>query len=46
MSKRRTIVKRRTRWTVDEWEGGWDLVMTRIEGVPTLGKSSRFFRTV
>jgi hypothetical protein len=34
MRKRRIIVKRRTRWTVDDWERGWELAMTRIDGVP------------
>jgi hypothetical protein len=34
MRRRRIIVKRRSRWTVDEWERGWALAMTRIHGVP------------
>ena len=33
MRKRRIIVRRRSRWTVHEWEQGWDLAMTRIQGV-------------
>jgi hypothetical protein len=44
MRKRRTIVRQRSRWTVDEWEGAWDLAMTRIEGVPTLVEEQPIFR--
>jgi hypothetical protein len=35
MRKRRIIVRRRTRQTFNDWEQGWDLVMTRIDGVAT-----------
>ena len=35
MRKRRIIVRRRTRWTLDEWNRGWDIAMSRIEGAPT-----------
>jgi hypothetical protein len=44
MSKRRIIVKRRTRWTVDEWERGWDLAMSRIDGVPTVVQIEPIFQ--
>jgi hypothetical protein len=44
MRKRRIIVKRRTRWTVNEWERGWALVMTRINGMPTRVESGLFFQ--
>ena len=43
MSKRRVIVRRRSRWTAHEWEEGWDLAMTLIEAVPPhLRKQSVF----
>ena len=35
MRRRRVIVRRRTRWTLDEWNRGWDIAMSRIEGAPT-----------
>ena len=35
MRKRRIIVRRRTKWTVEEWECGWVLAMSRIDGAPT-----------
>jgi len=35
MSKRRIIVRRRTRWTVDEWSRGWEVAISRIDGAPT-----------
>jgi hypothetical protein len=44
MRKRRIIVKRRTRGTVDEWERGWELVMTRIESAPTVVKEQPIFQ--
>ena len=44
MRKRRIIVRRRTRWTVDEWNRGWDIAISRIEGAPTDVRSERIFR--
>jgi hypothetical protein len=41
---RRIIVRQRSRWTVDEWEGGWDLAMTRIDRVPTLVEAEPIFQ--
>jgi hypothetical protein len=36
MRKRRiTIVRRRSKWTVNEWLRGWELAMTRIEDAPS-----------
>ena len=43
MRKRRIIVKRSRRSTAQEWERGWDLAMTIIDGVPPLvGKQPIF----
>ena len=42
--KRRIIVRQGCRWTVDEWERGWDLAMTRIDGAPTLVEEEPTFR--
>lgn len=44
MRKRRIIVRRRSTWTVDEWERGWELAVTRIEGVPTQVEQQRIFQ--
>ena len=44
MRKRRIIVRQRSRWTVDEWERGCDLAMTRIDGVPTLVETESIFQ--
>ncbi len=35
MRKKRIIVRRRTRWTVEQWERGWEIAMSRVEGAPT-----------
>jgi hypothetical protein len=43
MRKRRIIVKRRPRSSVYEWQRGWDLAMTIIEGAPPLVKNQRIF---
>ena len=44
MRKRRIIVRQRSRWTVDEWERGWDLAMTRIDGVPPFVETKSIFQ--
>jgi hypothetical protein len=44
MSKRRIIVRRRTRWTVEEWERGWNVALSRIEGAPTMIAAERIFQ--
>ena len=44
MRKRRIIVKRRTKGTVDEWERGWALAMTRIEGAHRAVKEQPIFQ--
>ena len=44
MRRRRTIVRRRSRWTVDDWERRWDLAMTRINSVPSLVETEPFFQ--
>ena len=44
MRKRRIIVKRRPRSTVHEWERGWDLAMTIIDGVPPLVEKQPIFQ--
>jgi hypothetical protein len=44
MRKRRIIVRQRSRWTVREWEGGWNLAMTRINSVPTLVETESIFQ--
>ena len=43
MIKRRIIVRRRTRRTVEEWERGWDLAMSRIDGAPPIVKNDCIF---
>jgi hypothetical protein len=43
MRKRCIVVRKRSRWTADEWEREWGLAMTRIESVPALvGKQPLF----
>jgi hypothetical protein len=44
MSTRRIIVRRRPNWTLQEWERGWELAMTRIEGAPALVVEQPIFR--
>ena len=44
MRKRRIIVKRSRRSTAQEWERGWDLAMTIIDGVPTLVEKQPIFQ--
>jgi hypothetical protein len=44
MRKRRIIVRQRSRWTAEEWERGWDLAMTRINGVPSVVETERTFQ--
>lgn len=37
MRRRRVaIVRQRSKWTVNEWQRGWELAMMRIDGVPSL----------
>jgi hypothetical protein len=43
MRRRRVIVRRRTSGSVDEWERGWELVIRRIENVPTVVKKEPLF---
>jgi hypothetical protein len=43
MRERRIIVRRRTRWTVAEWERGWELAMSRIDGAPRVVRAERIF---
>ena len=44
MSKRPIIVRRRTRWTVEEWERGWNVALSKIEGAPTRIAAERIFQ--
>jgi hypothetical protein len=44
MRKRRVVIKRRSHSTVREWERGWQLAMTRIDGVPILVKEQPMFQ--
>jgi hypothetical protein len=44
MRKRRIIVKRSRRSTAQEWERGWDLAMTIIDGVPPLVEKHPIFQ--
>jgi hypothetical protein len=44
MRKRRIIVRQRCRWTVQEWEQGWELAMTKINGVPSGVETERIFQ--
>ena len=44
MRKKRIIVRRPTRWTVDEWNRGWDIAMSRIEGAPTKVRAEAVFQ--
>jgi hypothetical protein len=44
MRKRRIIVRRRTKWTVEEWERGWELAMSRIHGAPTIVRNACIFQ--
>ena len=43
MRRKRVAIVRRSKWTVDEWQGGWELAMSRINGAPsTLTRESAF----
>jgi hypothetical protein len=44
MRKRRIVVKRRLRSTAQEWQRGWDLAMSIIDGVPTLVEKQAIFQ--
>src|SRR5512133_2258509 len=44
MRKRRIIVRRRTRWSVDEWNRGWEIAMSRIDGAPTDVRTKSIFQ--
>ena len=44
MRKKRIIVRRRSRWTVQEWERGWDVAITRIDGAPRLVEQQSIFQ--
>ena len=44
MRNRRIIVRRRTRWTVDEWNRGWEIAMSRIDGAPTIVRIDCIFQ--
>ena len=44
MRKRQIIVRQRSRWTVEEWERGWNLAMTKINGVPSVVETECIFQ--
>lgn len=44
MRKRRIVVKRSRRSTAQEWERGWDLAMTIVDGVPPLVEKQPIFQ--
>ncbi len=44
MRKRRMIVRKRSRWTADEWERECGFAMTRIESVPALVEKQPIFQ--
>lgn len=44
MRRRCVIVRRRTRWTLDEWNRGWEIAMSRIEGAPTAIRTECIFQ--
>ena len=44
MRARRAIVRRRTRWTSDEWNRGWDIATSRIDSAPTDVRCERIFQ--
>lgn len=44
MRKRRIVVSRRTRWTVEEWERGWELAMSRLDGAPAIVRTDCLFQ--
>ena len=44
MRKRRMLVRRRTSGTVEEWERGWELVMTSTDSVPAVMKEQPLFQ--
>jgi hypothetical protein len=35
MRRRRQVVRQQSQWTASEWQGGWELAMTRIDGAPS-----------
>jgi len=37
MRRRRVaIVRQQSKWTASEWQGGWELAMTRLDGAPSI----------
>ena len=44
MRKRRIIVRRQTRWSLEEWNRGWEVAMSRIDGAPIVVRTERFFQ--
>ena len=44
MRKRRIIVRRETRWSVEEWNRRWEAAMSRIDGAPTVVRTERVFQ--
>ena len=44
MRKRRNIVKRRSQWTVAEWEQGWARAMSLIRDAPTPVEHEHLFQ--
>jgi hypothetical protein len=44
MRKKRIIVRRLTRWTVEEWERGWQVAMSRMDGAPTIVTNDCMFQ--
>jgi hypothetical protein len=33
--KRVAIRRQQSKWTASEWQGGWELAMTRLDGAPS-----------
>ena len=45
MKKRRVvIVRQRSKWTVNKWQLGWKLAMTRIDSVPSVVERQPVFQ--
>ena len=44
MRKRRIIVGRRARWTVEQWDRGWQLAISRLDSAPVVVRTERVFQ--
>ena len=44
MARRRVAIVRRARWTGHDWQRGWELAMTRVDGVPSSVGREPFFQ--